>query len=86
MQEQREYFNLYEANALIPKLEYYFSELAKGNSANPDIPARVVEGLDRNADGIVDDVRFVEQKTFYPSLFLVFFNEKRCVCEEVAAA
>lgn len=38
----------------------YFSELAKGNSANPDIPARVVEGLDRNADGIVDDVRFVE--------------------------
>ena len=38
----------------------YFSELAKGNSSNPDIPARVVEGLDRNADGIVDDVRFVE--------------------------
>jgi hypothetical protein len=38
----------------------YFNELAKGNSVNPEIPARVVEGLDRNADGIVDDVRFVE--------------------------
>ncbi len=38
----------------------YFSELAKGNSIKPDIPARVVEGLDRDADGIVDDVRFVE--------------------------
>ncbi len=38
----------------------YFSELAKGNSINSDIPARVVEGLDKDADGIVDDVRFVE--------------------------
>ena len=38
----------------------YFNELAKGNSSNPDIPARIVEGLDKNADGIVDDVRFVE--------------------------
>jgi DNA-binding transcriptional ArsR family regulator len=38
----------------------YFSEIAKGNSIDPKIPARVVEGLDRNADGIVDDVRFVE--------------------------
>ncbi len=38
----------------------YFSELAKGNSVDPKISARVVEGLDRNADGIVDDVRFVE--------------------------
>jgi hypothetical protein len=27
--EQREYFDLYEANALIPKLEYYFGELAR---------------------------------------------------------
>ncbi|MEM3154855.1 MAG: S-layer protein [Candidatus Woesearchaeota archaeon] len=38
----------------------YFNELAKGNSIDPKIPARVVEGLDKNADGIVDDVRFVE--------------------------
>jgi len=38
----------------------YFSDLAKGNSVNPKIPARVVEGLDRDADGIVDDVKFVE--------------------------
>ncbi len=38
----------------------YFSELAKGNSINPRISARVVEGLDKDADGIVDDVRFVE--------------------------
>ena len=28
MHEQREYFDVYEANALIPKLEYYFGELA----------------------------------------------------------
>ncbi len=38
----------------------YFSEIAKGNSVDPSIPARVVEGLDKNADGIVDDVKFVE--------------------------
>jgi len=38
----------------------YFSELAKGNSINPKIPARIVEGLDKDADGIIDDVRFIE--------------------------
>lgn len=38
----------------------YFSELAKGNSHNRKVLARVVEGLDRDADGIVDDIRFVE--------------------------
>lgn len=38
----------------------YFAELVKGNSVNEKIAARVVEGLDRDADGIVDDVRFVE--------------------------
>jgi len=38
----------------------YFNELVKGNSLNPKIPARIVEGLDKDADGIVDDVRFVE--------------------------
>ncbi len=38
----------------------YFSELAKGNSIDPKVTARVVEGLDKNSDGVVDDVRFVE--------------------------
>ncbi|VVB81537.1 Uncharacterised protein [uncultured archaeon] len=38
----------------------YFNEIAKGNSKNPEISARVVEGLDTTADGIVDDVKFVE--------------------------
>ena len=38
----------------------YFSEIAKGNSVDSKIPARIVEGLDRDADGFVDDVRFVE--------------------------
>lgn len=38
----------------------YFSEVAKGNSVNPSVCARVVEGLDRDADGVVDDVKFVE--------------------------
>jgi len=38
----------------------YFSELAKGNVHNPKVAARVIEGLDRDADGIVDDIRFRE--------------------------
>ena len=38
----------------------YFNELAKGNSINPKIHARVVEGMDKDADGIIDDVKFVE--------------------------
>lgn len=38
----------------------YFSEIVKGNSVDSKVMARVVEGLDKNADGIVDDVRFVE--------------------------
>ena len=29
MHERREYFELHEANALIPQLEYYFGELAR---------------------------------------------------------
>jgi len=37
-----------------------FDELVTGNKKNPKIHARVVEGLDRDADGIVDDVEFVE--------------------------
>ena len=38
----------------------HLGEIAKGNIKNPKVIAKVVEGLDRNADGIVDDVRFEE--------------------------
>lgn len=38
----------------------HFNELVKGNKYDNKISARVIEGLDRNADGVVDDVRFVE--------------------------
>jgi len=38
----------------------YFGEIIKGNKNNPKVFARIVEGLDRDADGIVDDVKFVE--------------------------
>lgn len=38
----------------------YFNEIVKGNKKNPKVFAKVVEGLDRDADGIVDDVKFVE--------------------------
>jgi len=38
----------------------HFEELIKGNSYNPKLLARVVEGVDLNSDGIVDDVEFLE--------------------------
>jgi DNA-binding PadR family transcriptional regulator len=38
----------------------YFKELSKGNSNNVRVKARVVEGVDRDSDGIVDDVEFRE--------------------------
>lgn len=38
----------------------YFDELVKGNAFDEAVQARVVEGLDRDADGIVDDIRFIE--------------------------
>jgi len=38
----------------------YLDEISKGNKFDSSISARIVEGLDKNADGIVDDVRFVE--------------------------
>ncbi|MEM3370985.1 MAG: S-layer protein [Candidatus Woesearchaeota archaeon] len=37
-----------------------FSEVQKGNSKNCRIQARIVQGIDRNSDGIVDDVEFLE--------------------------
>jgi len=38
----------------------YTDEVAKGNSQNKSILARVVAGLDVNSDGLVDDVEFLE--------------------------
>lgn len=38
----------------------YTDEVAKGNSMNGNVIARVVSGLDVNSDGLVDDVEFLE--------------------------
>ncbi len=38
----------------------YTNEIAKGNSMNQNVIARVVSGLDVNSDGLVDDVEFLE--------------------------
>jgi len=38
----------------------YTDEIAKGNSLNNNVIARVVSGLDVNSDGLVDDVEFLE--------------------------
>jgi DNA-binding transcriptional ArsR family regulator len=38
----------------------HFKEVTKGNSENPKIKARVVEGMDLDSDGIVDDIEFRE--------------------------
>ncbi len=38
----------------------YTDDIAKGNSMNPNVIARVVSGLDVNSDGLVDDVEFLE--------------------------
>jgi len=38
----------------------YTDEIAKGNSLNNNVVARVVSGLDVNSDGLVDDVEFLE--------------------------
>ena len=38
----------------------YFGDIIKGNKHNAKIMAKVVEGIDKNADGIVDDVDFLE--------------------------
>ncbi|MBS3128849.1 hypothetical protein J4410_06930, partial [Candidatus Woesearchaeota archaeon] len=38
----------------------HFAEIIKGNKHNPKIMAKIVEGIDLNADGIVDDVEFLE--------------------------
>lgn len=38
----------------------YTDEVAKGNSMNQNVIARVVSGLDVNSDGLIDDVEFLE--------------------------
>ncbi len=38
----------------------YFKEIEKGNIHNNKIKARVVEGIDLDSDGIIDDVEFKE--------------------------
>ncbi|MGA2790713.1 MAG: S-layer protein [Candidatus Bathyarchaeia archaeon] len=38
----------------------YTDEIAKGNSMNQNVVARVVSGLDVNSDGLIDDVEFLE--------------------------
>jgi DNA-binding transcriptional ArsR family regulator len=38
----------------------YTDDIAKGNSMNQNVIARVVSGLDVNSDGLVDDVEFLE--------------------------
>jgi DNA-binding MarR family transcriptional regulator len=37
-----------------------FDELCKGNSYDTKVLARVIEGIDRNSDGVVDSVEFLE--------------------------
>ena len=38
----------------------YTDELARGNTNNKSVTARVVTGIDVNSDGLVDDVQFLE--------------------------
>jgi hypothetical protein len=38
----------------------HFSELVKGNKHNSKISAKVVEGVDLDSDGVVDDVEVLE--------------------------
>jgi DNA-binding PadR family transcriptional regulator len=37
-----------------------FDEICKGNSNDPNVFAKVVEGIDKNSDGVVDSVEFLE--------------------------
>jgi DNA-binding transcriptional ArsR family regulator len=38
----------------------YTDEIARGNTTNRSVVARVVSGIDVNSDGLVDDVQFLE--------------------------
>src|SRR3989339_54075 len=46
-------------SAIIAFLKY-FDKINEGNAHNPEIKAKVVEGIDMDSDGIVDDVEFRE--------------------------
>ena len=46
--------------AAILALSKHLKEIAAGNLRNPKIAAKVVEGLDNDADGIIDDVEIKE--------------------------
>jgi hypothetical protein len=35
-------------------------ELGEGNKADPKIIAKVIEGMDNDGDGVVDDARILE--------------------------
>ena len=37
-----------------------FDEICKGNSHDSKIFAKVVEGIDKNNDGVIDSVEFLE--------------------------
>lgn len=37
-----------------------FKEIIKGNKYNKKISARVIEGIDSDSDGVIDDVKFLE--------------------------
>jgi DNA-binding transcriptional ArsR family regulator len=46
--------------AAIIALIKYMNEVEKGNRFNPDVIAKVVQGIDKDSDGRVDDVEFLE--------------------------
>lgn len=46
--------------AVIISFLKYFEEICKGNKYNNKIHAKVVEGIDLDSDGIVDDVKILE--------------------------
>ena len=38
----------------------YFKDISNGNLINNKIDAKVIEGIDMNSDGIVDDIEILE--------------------------
>ena len=47
-------------NIGIDEMAKHFNEILKGNKHNEKIFAKVVEGIDLNSDGIVDDIDILE--------------------------
>ncbi|MGB9748849.1 MAG: S-layer protein [Candidatus Woesearchaeota archaeon] len=46
--------------AAIVAILKHFDKVTAGNIYNPKIPAKIVEGIDYDSDGIVDDAEFIE--------------------------